>query len=143
GRFAPGARVPSTRDLARSLGISRTTVTQAYEQLIAEGYLEATHGSGTYVCAALPEEMLRTDPGTSGSDADSGVDFRLRFSRYGRELRERPGSAGDHPRGTISFAKWLPDLQHFPAALWARLVARAARNADLDSFDYDSQSLGY
>ena len=91
GRFAPGARVPSTRDLARSLGVSRTTVTQAYEQLIAEGYLEATRGSGTYVCAALPEEMLRTDSGASGSDGDTGDDFRFRFSRYGRALRERPG----------------------------------------------------
>ena len=46
GRFRGGERVPSTRDLARTLEVARTTVTSAYEQLISEGYLEATHGSG-------------------------------------------------------------------------------------------------
>ena len=143
GRFAPGARVPSTRELARSLRVSRTTVTQAYEQLIAEGYLEAAHGSGTYVCAALPEEMLRPAPSSARSSTANGNVLRLRLSRYGRELRERPGYFRDHPRGMISFTNWLPDLHHFPVQLWARLVARAARHADLASFDYDSRSLGY
>jgi GntR family transcriptional regulator/MocR family aminotransferase len=143
GRFAPGARVPSTRDLARSLGVSRTTVTHAYEQLIAEGYLEAAHGSGTYVCAALPEEMLRPALPNDGRPASVGGELRFRLSRYGRELRERPGYFRSHPRGTISFTNWLPDLNHFPVALWARLVARAARHADIGSFDYDSRSLGY
>ena len=143
GRFAPGARVPSTRELARSLRVSRTTVTQAYEQLIAEGYLEAAHGSGTYVCAALPEDMLRSAPASHKESAANGAEFRLRLSRYGRELRERPDYLRDCPRGMISFTRWLPDLNHFPVSLWARLVARAARHADLASFDYDSRSLGY
>src|SRR5256885_1618045 len=58
GRFRGGARVPSTRELAASVGVARSTVTQAYEQLIAEGYLRATQGSGTYVCGELPEESL-------------------------------------------------------------------------------------
>src|SRR5271169_2576330 len=62
GRFTPGVKVPSTRNLARSLGVSRTTVTQAYEQLIAEGYLQTARGSGTYVCVGLPEQMLRPPP---------------------------------------------------------------------------------
>ncbi len=54
GRLKPGARLPSTRILADSLGCSRTLVSQVYEELVAEGYLEARRGSGTYVAAELP-----------------------------------------------------------------------------------------
>ena len=54
GRLKPGARLPSTRGLAESLGCSRTLVSQVYEELVAEGYLEARKGSGTYVAAELP-----------------------------------------------------------------------------------------
>jgi GntR family transcriptional regulator/MocR family aminotransferase len=49
GRLAAGERLPSTRALAATLGVSRTVVTAAYTQLFAEGWLEGRHGSGTYV----------------------------------------------------------------------------------------------
>src|ERR1022692_3438841 len=49
GQLAAGERLPSTRGLAVSLGVSRTVVTTAYAQLFAEGWLESRHGSGTYV----------------------------------------------------------------------------------------------
>ncbi len=53
GRLHPGARLPGSRSLAADLGISRGTVVQAYTQLIAEGWLTGTTGSGTRV-ADLP-----------------------------------------------------------------------------------------
>src|SRR5438477_11997079 len=62
GRLSPGSRIPSTRALARSLGVSRTTVTQCYEDLISEGYLQAAIGSGTFICHHLPEELLKAEP---------------------------------------------------------------------------------
>jgi GntR family transcriptional regulator/MocR family aminotransferase len=49
GRVTAGERLPSSRALAATLGVSRTVVTEAYEQLYAEGWLEGRHGSGTYV----------------------------------------------------------------------------------------------
>jgi GntR family transcriptional regulator / MocR family aminotransferase len=49
GRLRPGARLPSSRDLAGQLGVARGTITAAYAQLVAEGYLLARHGSGTTV----------------------------------------------------------------------------------------------
>ena len=52
GQFTAGERLPSTRALAVSLGVSRTVVTTAYAQLFAEGWLEGRHGSGTYVAPA-------------------------------------------------------------------------------------------
>ncbi|WP_026316349.1 PLP-dependent aminotransferase family protein [Actinokineospora enzanensis] len=51
GRLPHGTRLPSTRDLAGQLGLSRGTVSAAYAQLVAEGYLRAKHGSGTTVAA--------------------------------------------------------------------------------------------
>jgi len=58
GRFAAETRVPSTRELSVTLSISRSTVTHAYEQLIAEGYLQSIRGSGTFVCSEVPEKLL-------------------------------------------------------------------------------------
>ena len=49
GRLAAGARLPSTRSLAADLGVSRNTVAGAFDQLMAEGYLEGKVGSGTFV----------------------------------------------------------------------------------------------
>src|SRR5919199_947070 len=58
GQLAPGARLQSSREIAAELGVSRNTVVNAYEQLLAEGYLEGQVGSGTYVSRALPEDLL-------------------------------------------------------------------------------------
>ncbi|NUW43564.1 aminotransferase-like domain-containing protein [Nonomuraea rhodomycinica] len=52
GRLAPGDRLPSSRDLAADLGVSRGVVVEAYEQLVAEGFLVSRVGSGTRVAPA-------------------------------------------------------------------------------------------
>ncbi|WP_141582367.1 PLP-dependent aminotransferase family protein [Actinomadura sp. WMMA1423] len=57
GRLAAGERLPSSRALAVLLGVSRTVVTEAYEQLYAEGWLEGRHGSGTYVTEGVTAPM--------------------------------------------------------------------------------------
>lgn len=54
GVLGAGERLPSTRDLAVTLGVSRTVVTNAYARLFAEGWLEGRHGSGTYVADVAP-----------------------------------------------------------------------------------------
>ncbi|MEO6870068.1 MAG: GntR family transcriptional regulator [Ginsengibacter sp.] len=59
-RLRPGDRLPSTRDLATELGVSRTIITQGFEQLILEGYLIGKTGSGTYVATILPETLINT-----------------------------------------------------------------------------------
>ncbi|HEY0949124.1 GntR family transcriptional regulator, partial [Nocardioides sp.] len=54
GTLTRGDRLPSTRALAADLGVSRAVTEQAYEQLLAEGWLTARRGSGTYVAADGP-----------------------------------------------------------------------------------------
>jgi GntR family transcriptional regulator / MocR family aminotransferase len=66
-RLAPGAKLPSTRALAAELGIARSSVIAAYEQLLAEGYLSGRVGSGTYISADLPEPVERQRAGRKPS----------------------------------------------------------------------------
>jgi GntR family transcriptional regulator / MocR family aminotransferase len=54
GRIAPGARLPSTRDMAQELRVSRNTIRAAYDQLTTEGVLASQHGSGSFVATVLP-----------------------------------------------------------------------------------------
>src|SRR3954471_7816244 len=63
GRLRAGQRVPSTRALARELGISRLPVLTAFEQLLHEGYLEGRAGSGTFVAPSIQEEESARRPG--------------------------------------------------------------------------------
>ncbi|HET7725084.1 MAG TPA: winged helix-turn-helix domain-containing protein, partial [Propionibacteriaceae bacterium] len=62
GRLVPGERLPSSRDLARRLGISRGTVLAVYDRLAAEEVVEARHGSGTYVPAQVLPAPRRSAP---------------------------------------------------------------------------------
>src|ERR1044071_2650211 len=59
GGLHPSRQLPASRLLAKQLGVSRMTVVNAYEQLLAEGYLEGRSGAGTFVAARLPEEFLQ------------------------------------------------------------------------------------
>src|SRR3979411_2680791 len=60
-RLPPGTQLRATRILAQELGCSRNTVLGAFEQLIAEGYLEGRIGSGTYVANILPDDAMGAD----------------------------------------------------------------------------------
>lgn len=101
GRLAAGSRLPSTRTLAAELDVSRGTVSAAYDQLVAEGYLHSRHGSGTTVAhvphtathhahrpAERPRHNLR--PGT-GDVSSFPVDLWLRSAR--RALTAAPSHA--------------------------------------------------
>ncbi|MFE6064557.1 PLP-dependent aminotransferase family protein [Streptomyces sp. NPDC056431] len=91
GRLAAGTRLPSTRALAADLGVSRGLVTEAYEQLTAEGYLRSDRGAGTWVGDAARGRLDGTRARGAGTPAAVRVDFR-------------PGT---------------PDLSLFPRAAWS------------------------
>src|SRR5215470_16951050 len=116
GRLGPGQRVPSTRELARSLGVSRTTVTQSYDELLSEGYLEAVIGSGTFVCKELPEELLRTPSSGVEPAGHQRPTARLkRLSEYGSRLGPMPSPFKDRQAPQeINFIYGVPDLDLFP-----------------------------
>src|SRR5689334_15373949 len=77
GRLVPGARLPSSRALAQKLGIARGTVTQAYEQLSAEGYLTTVPRSGVVVAPhPAPRPSLSLSPASSFRRPAAGFDLR-------------------------------------------------------------------
>jgi GntR family transcriptional regulator/MocR family aminotransferase len=139
GRFHVGSRVPSTRELAATLDVARSTVTQAYDQLIAEGYLQSTRGSGTFVCRELPDQL----PGARlAAPTRAGATVPIRLSRFGAGLRDdfprRP-----HRAGHIDFSYWGADLAQFPFALWRKLLLRRLRKFDEALFDYADSARGF
>jgi GntR family transcriptional regulator/MocR family aminotransferase len=76
GRLAPGVRLPSSRDLAADLGVARNTVADAYGQLVAEGWLEARTGSGTWVAERPVAAVERPAGATAPRPADPRYDLR-------------------------------------------------------------------
>jgi len=80
GRLASGTRLPSTRDLAQQYRVARGTVTIAYDQLAAEGYLTASMGRGTFVEQKLPE---RHGQGLQSSFAVEKRPAAIRLSDFG------------------------------------------------------------
>src|SRR5579863_6897321 len=62
GDLQPGQKIPSSRELASEIQVSRFPVLHAYAQLLAEGYFESQVGSGTFVSTTLPEQMIPPGP---------------------------------------------------------------------------------
>ena len=142
GRLSAGCRVPSTRALAESLGISRTTVTECYEDLISEGYLHAKIGSGTFVCDDLPEKLLKVAPSPTSNSVAKQTRLPARLSAYGKRVLEMPlGDAeGQMP---LNFAHWRPAFDHLPLRAWRRLITRHIHPAEATNFDYSEDPLGH
>ena len=130
GTMAAGTRVPSSRVLAANLGVSRTTVLSAYEQLVAEGYLEGQSGAGTRVARHLPP-VPRLQAREARGDRRLGVrGTALVQNRFGTELRF-PGRGWRAP-----FRLAVPALDEVPLVLWTRLAARHARAMTGEDLDY-------
>jgi len=131
GRLPPGTRLPSSRTLASELGAARNTVVGAFEQLAAEGYVEARVGDGTRVATVLPETLLHARrshvPPAAGASAPG-------LSRRGHAL-----VAARRPLQDVSrraFQPGLPALDEFPRELWARLLGRRSRLPARGSLGY-------
>lgn len=125
GRLLPRQKIPSTRSLAQSLQVSRTTVTQGYDRLLSEGYLETIVGSGTYVCAQLPDDLLYSAPIDPAATVNP---LPIHLSDYGERLRQMPFSLQPSIDLPISFRYGQPALQQFPIALWRKLLSRYCLN---------------
>jgi GntR family transcriptional regulator/MocR family aminotransferase len=125
GAVAPGLRVPPSRALAVDLGVSRNTVTYAYDQLTAEGYLEARVGDGTYVADTEPD-MSRLAPARTGVVAPAPAGGAA-LSVRGRRLLSGIG-AGSMQWG--AFMPGIPDVTRFPHDVWNKLQQRHWRHAE-------------
>ncbi|HYT24351.1 MAG TPA: PLP-dependent aminotransferase family protein [Candidatus Polarisedimenticolia bacterium] len=148
--IAPGERVPSTRALADLLKVSRNTAVMAYEQLVAEGYLEAHIGAaGTVVASALPSDYLYSNspksPGperhtprrASGGLAIAG-EMILRAARAVANSLELPTLTWEltPPRVPYDLRPGRAAFADLPYTLWCRLLGSRARHATMQDLDY-------
>lgn len=125
GTLRPGDAVPSSRELAHDLQISRNTVLQAYERLIGEGYLETSTRRGLYVSALLNERSLRKAPLGDG----------ITPARIEHGFRDDEAESC----APVPFRPCQPDVRLFPLAEWNRARTRALRRHGAGLLHYRSQ----
>lgn len=123
GRIGKGRALPSSRQLASDLGVSRNTVTYAFEQLVAEGYIEASHGRRP-VAAVDSDERIEG----AGAVASSVRSARPQLSPWASKLKQT-----DWPMSYQAPLKPLRpghgDFREFPSEVWARCLRRSAVRA--------------
>jgi GntR family transcriptional regulator/MocR family aminotransferase len=133
GSLSAGTRLPSTRTLATELGVSRTTVVTAFENLLAEGYLEGRVGSGTYVAGSLPEELL----GVRAEPAEPRPPLSGRgLSRRGVLLAATPTTAVRDVGTPRAFRPGVPALEEFPYGVWRRISGNVWRRPSGELLGY-------
>ncbi|MFG3531181.1 PLP-dependent aminotransferase family protein [Streptomyces sp. NPDC047917] len=120
GRLPAGSRLPGSRALAESLGVSRNTVTLVYEVLSAEGYIDPSR-QGTRVAA-----LARPEPGDGAHSAPATLARRV------ERIRKCDRSGAD----SLTFAPGVPALAQFPLAAWRRSLDRVVQRGG-------TQLLGY
>jgi GntR family transcriptional regulator/MocR family aminotransferase len=136
GLLVPGVKLPATRDLARELGVNRTTVTLAYEDLVAGGWARAHVGQGTFVAErarstadAPGRAMPRLDwTGLLSKSAQAIAADDRRRQAYSRVPRPAPG--------LISFAGGMPDSGLFPTEAFRRVLNRVIREEGRELLQY-------
>lgn len=129
GELAAGAALPGTRTLARDLGVSRIVVLAAYEQLAAEGFIEAAVGSGSRVAAQMQEVVTPARKATAVATAALSS-----YAQRAQKLspQEPPGRQPRRAKGVIDFryTTTIPDAR--TVAVWRQAIARAAAEPHVD-----------
>jgi GntR family transcriptional regulator / MocR family aminotransferase len=139
GRLKPNQKLPSSRSLAKSLNVSRSTVTQSYEQLESEGYLETRLGSGTYICHQIPDDWLKSqqiEPINCQNKNNSTL------SQFGNSLISVKRLEVSEPDDEISFRYGNPAVKYFPISQWRKLIARHCINTPA-LLNYTTDNAGY
>jgi GntR family transcriptional regulator / MocR family aminotransferase len=144
GSLRPNAPLPATRLLAKHLGVSRMTVINAYDQLFAEGYLEAKTGAGTFVAAHLPEEFLQTSGFERREQQESSLARKVKFSDYGKNLAQNSESILRHhgKSSLVPFEHGVPGTEEFPFDVWAKIAQRWQKQPPASLLSY-GDSVGF
>lgn len=136
GSLPAGERIPSSRELAETLKISRPTVAISLDQLQQEGFLFLKHGSGTFVSANIRKVAGKPK-------------VRVRVSKFGKHLEKQLRSektseilSKTRQEPDIAFYCWRPALDQFPHETWARILGRNARDNQTSSHREPATSTG-
>lgn len=137
GKLPAESKMSSTRSLARELAVSRMTVVNAYELLLAEGYIRGVSGSGTYVAPVLPEAMLETGGKKTGAGETEGKEPPPALSKRGHLLASFNHTylrASRTDKNFSAFHPGIPAMDAFPFDVWSRLVSRRLKGMRVSLF---------
>lgn len=136
GVLIESIKLPSTRALAKDLGVSRNTIIEAYDQLLAEGYIESYTGSGTYVSKTVPDKNTHF---FGVSESAFLANDRIIISGRGKELLNNAQAA---KKQWGAFVSGVPDVKLFPSEIWLKLLRRHWRKPSSELMTY-SHGAGY
>jgi GntR family transcriptional regulator/MocR family aminotransferase len=142
GAYATGVRLPSTRDLALDLHVSRTTVLLAYEWLMSEGYIETHKGVGTFVCRVVNDAVGpgHQVPRRSSVPAAPGMAAPRPSIVVPRETPTLVNMESERP--SIDFWYGRPDPRQFPIKAWRRLITQKLSAPNAGLAEYCGQASG-
>jgi len=132
-RLAPGARLPPTRKLAEYLKVSRLTVTLAYQELVSQGYLEASPRSAYFISKLAPVPQLSNEPSL---DLRIGIDWESRLTRKLADHRRivKPYDWRSFP---YPFIYGQMDMSLFNHSAWRECARRALGRRDFEDMASD------
>jgi GntR family transcriptional regulator/MocR family aminotransferase len=137
GALAPNARLPSSRTLAKDLGVARNTVDEALSQLVADGYVMRRRGAGTFVAGRLPERDAPPLLNKHMAAPKCAVTQR-QLSQRACDLKGYPGHY--RPLSAVPFTPSLPPINLFPRKVWNRLLNREAARPGNDYWAYGASN---
>ena len=137
-QLQPGGRLPSTRELAKRWGVSRNTVMGAFDQLIAEGYLEGRQGAGTFITSRVPESYFRAS--SSGREACTAIAERRAAELRARVTQSRNFACQRFP--SLPLRPTVPALDEFPMQIWEQCRRAVLRHGEKELLTY-GDPLGY
>ena len=131
GKLTSGARLPASRVLAKQLSVSRLTVVNAFEQLLAEGYLEGKTGAGTFVASKIPEDLLQISEAAKKAEKTEPKAADLKISKFARRLAETETRASRFQNATpaVPFKNGITAVREFPFGIWEKIALRVYRQA--------------
>ncbi|ATY12077.1 PLP-dependent aminotransferase family protein [Amycolatopsis sp. AA4] len=120
GTFDPARRLPSSRELAVELGVSRNTINLAYQELVAEGYVESRERSGLFV-----NGEMRPHCAVEARDTESRIDWAGRVRRFPDAEVAHIEKRTDWASYPYPFLAGQVDITAFPARSWTRCLRDA------------------
>lgn len=136
-QLMPGELLPSTRELAAALKISRKTVSRVYDDLTSQGFIHSKTGIGTFVCRIPPEVASPVQKKSKLTVAACPL------STYGERLMHDSSWEPTHQGELPELHFGAPPADRLPVASWRKALLKVLRELDLAAIDYDTDPFGY
>ena len=146
GRLRAGEKLPSSRELALSTKISRFTVIRSYELLTAQGYIQTTAGSGTFVSDRLPENIFDNEEDISNeTDEQTFITGPIEpsLSTFGKRMLAPEFIEAADAELFEELNYGAPSIDQLPLRAWREVLNKCARFQDKTLFQYTSDPMGY